>query len=186
MSAPKALAESERQSKRRREEDARARRQWLRDASLTMEDIMRGPPGQKELGRHVCRTKLPPNRVFPSDGLRRYVLSILTTSGGSQAQMPLKQGSNHLQTLVSRKCPFSNKTNPHLQPPGRKTFNQGRRRNLNPNFLVRISSGGVGVFHLKGWGPKSSVCPSKPTENQTFWRDIPGFCPGYPGGARKV
>ena len=27
----------------------------------------------------------------------------------------LKQGSNHFQTLLSRKCPFSNKTNPHLQ-----------------------------------------------------------------------
>ena len=56
--------------------------------------------------------------VFPSDGLRRYGLSILTTSGGSQVQSPLKQGSNQLHTLVSRKCPFSNKTNPHLQPPG--------------------------------------------------------------------
>ena len=32
----------------------------------------------------------PFSRVFPSDGLRRYSLSILTTSGGSEAQMPLK------------------------------------------------------------------------------------------------
>ena len=36
---------------------------------------------------------------------------------------------------------------------------QGRKRIPNPNFLVWISSGGVGVFHVKGWGPKSSVCP---------------------------
>ena len=55
------------------------------------------------------------------------------------------------------------------------------KRNPNPNFLVRISSGGVGVFHVKGWGPKSSVCPSKPREtklfggiSRDFWRDIPG------------
>ena len=40
-------------------------------------------------------------------------------------------------------------------------FCQVRKRNPNLNFLVRISSGGVGVFHVKGWGPRSSVCPSK-------------------------
>ena len=39
-------------------------------------------------------------------------LSILTTSGESQTQMPLKQGSSHLQTRMSRKCSVSNKTNP--------------------------------------------------------------------------
>ena len=39
---------------------------------------------------------------------------------------------------------------------------QGRKRNPNPNFLVRIFSSGVEVFHMKGRGPKSSVCPSKP------------------------
>ena len=57
----------------------------------------------------------------------------------------------------------------------------GKKRNPNPNFLVRMSSGGVGVFHVKGWGPKSSVCPSKPRETKLFggisglfaW-DIPG------------
>ena len=40
---------------------------------------------------------------------RRYVLSILMRSGGSRAQMPWNQGLNHLQTLTSRKCPFSNR-----------------------------------------------------------------------------
>ena len=74
--------------------------------------------------------------------------------------------------------------------PARKLLNtniyQGRKRNPNLNFLVRIFSGGVGVFHVKGWGPKSSVCPSKPRETKLFWRGIPGFSPGYPGGARKV
>ena len=37
-----------------------------------------------------------------------------------------------------------------------------KRKPKNPNFLVRISSGGAGVFHVKGWGPTSSVCPLKP------------------------
>ena len=50
-----------------------------------------------------------------------------------------------------------------------------RKKSTNPSFRVRIFSGGVWVFHMKGWGPKSSVCPSKPG-NQTLGRDIPGFC----------
>ena len=62
---------------------------------------------------------------------------------------------------------------------------QARKKEAKPNFLVRISSGGVGVFHLKGWGPRSSACPSKPRETK-FLRDIPGFLERYPGGARKV
>ena len=43
-------------------------------------------------------------------------------------------------------------------------FFQGRKRNPNPNFLVRIFSGGVAVFHVNWWGPKSSVCSSKHRE----------------------
>ena len=31
-----------------------------------------------------------------------------------------------------------------------------------PKLFGRISSGGLRVSHVKGWGPKSSVCPSKP------------------------
>ena len=53
---------------------------------------------------------------------------------------------------------------------------QAREGNLNPNFWVRISSGGVEVFHVKGRGTNSSVCPSKLGENKLFWWDIPGFC----------
>ena len=34
------------------------------------------------------------DRGVPSDGLRRYAWSILKTQGKSEAQMPLKQGSN--------------------------------------------------------------------------------------------
>ena len=56
---------------------------------------------------------------------------------------------------------------------------QARKRNPNPNFWVRISSSGVGVFHVKGWGPKSSVCPSKPGEPNFFgsrFRTLLGPC----------
>ena len=63
---------------------------------------------------------------------------------------------------------------------------QASKRDPNLNFLVRIFSGGVGVFHVKGWGPKSSVCPSKPGKYRTFLPGYPGILPGYPGGARKV
>ena len=60
------------------------------------------------------------------------------------------------------------------------------KRNPNPNFLARISSGGVGVFHVKGWGPKSSVCPSKPRETKLFGGMPRDFAWDFPGGARKV
>ena len=65
-------------------------------------------------------------------------------------------------------------------------FFQARKRNPNLNFLVRIFSGGGVVFHVKGWGPKSSVCLSKPRKIKVFWRDIPGFCWDIPGRARKA
>ena len=62
---------------------------------------------------------------------------------------------------------------------------QGRNRSPNPNFLVRISSGGVGVFHVKGCGPKCLVCPSKPMETKLFGGRPRDFLTGYPGGTRK-
>ena len=66
--------------------------------------------------------------------------------------------------------------------------NQARKRNPNPNFLVRIFSGGVRVFHLKGWGPKSSVCPSKPGKLNFFGgisRDFAGISRRRPKSLRK-
>ena len=48
-------------------------------------------------------------------------------------------------------------------------------------FWSGYFSGGVGVFHVNGWGPKSSVCPSKHRPTKFFWRDIPGFCRDIPG-----
>ena len=62
---------------------------------------------------------------------------------------------------------------------------QGRKRNPNPNFLVRIFSGGVGVFHVKGWGPKSSGMALETREIKLFWRDIPGFCSDIPAVPEK-
>ena len=62
---------------------------------------------------------------------------------------------------------------------------QGRKRNPNPNFLVRIFSGGVGVFHVNGWGPRSSVCPLKPGKSKFFGRDIPEFCRDIPAAPEK-
>ena len=62
---------------------------------------------------------------------------------------------------------------------------QAHKKSTNPNFWVRIFSGGVGVFHVKGWGPKSSIWPSKPGKSNFFWRDIPGFCRDIPGVPEK-
>ena len=61
------------------------------------------------------------------------------------AEMPTKQNTaekaTHLKSQIF----------------GTVSYFQGRNRNPNPNFLVRISSGGVGVFHVKGWGHISST-----------------------------
>ena len=38
---------------------------------------------------------------------------------------------------------------------------------------------------MKGWGPKSSACPSKPRETKLL-AGYPAILPGYPRGARKV
>ena len=62
-----------------------------------------------------------------------------------------------------------------------------RKKSTNPNFWVRIFSGGVGVFHAKGWGPKSSVCPSKPGKWNFFGgisRDFAGISRGCPKSLR--
>ena len=65
------------------------------------------------------------------------------------------------------------------------SLGQTRKRSTNPNFLVWISSGGVGVFHVNGWGPKSSVCLSKPREPKLLGRISRAFLPGYHRCARK-
>ena len=57
----------------------------------------------------------------------------------------------------------------------------GKKKEPKRKRLVRISFGGVGVFHVQGWGSKSLVCPSKPRETKLFGgisrdfrRDVPG------------
>ena len=65
-------------------------------------------------------------------------------------------------------------------------FSQARKRNPSPNFLVQISSGGVGFFHVKGWGPKSSVCPSKPRKTKLFGGISRDFCWDIPGTPENV
>ena len=56
------------------------------------------------------------------------------------------------------------------------------REEHKPKHLSPDVSGGVGVFHVKGWGPKSSVCPSKPGKSNFFGAisHIPGFCRDIP------
>ena len=55
------------------------------------------------------------------------------------------------------------------------------------SFWVRRPPGGVGVFHAKGWWPKSSCPPSKlclPWVSKRGIRDVPGIWPGCPGPLR--
>ena len=52
-----------------------------------------------------------------------------------------------------------------------------KTRNPNPNFLVWNFPVGWGVFHVNGWGPKSSLCPSKHRETKLLGgisRDLGG------------
>ena len=66
--------------------------------------------------------------------------------------------------------------------------NQARKKGTNPNIWVRIFSGGVGVFHTKGWGPRSSVCPSKPGKSNFLGgisRDFAGISRRCPKSLRK-
>ena len=62
---------------------------------------------------------------------------------------------------------------------------QGRKKEPKPKLLVRISSGGVGVFHVNGVGPKSSVWPSKPRESKLFGGISRDFCRDIPGAPEK-
>ena len=62
------------------------------------------------------------------------------------------------------------------------------KRTQTLTFESRILSGGVGVFHMKGWGPKSSVCVSKPGTSNLFGgmsRDFAGISRRCPKSLRK-
>ena len=56
----------------------------------------------------------------------------------------------------------------------------GRKKNPNPNFLVRIFSSGVGVFHVNGVGAKKFDTSLETREIKLFGWDIPGFCRDIP------
>ena len=56
--------------------------------------------------------------------------------------------------------------------------NQGRERSTNPNVWVRISSGGVGVLHVKGVGAKKFGM-SLETQEKTNFLARDGILPGY-------
>ena len=61
-----------------------------------------------------------------------------------------------------------------------------KKKEHNPNFWVQTSSGGVRVLHTwSGWGPKSSVCPSKPTQTKPFGR-ISRIFVGISRGCPKI
>ena len=62
----------------------------------------------------------------------------------------------------------------------------GKKNEQNPNCLVRISSGGVGVFRVKGRGARSSVCASRPRETKLFGRISWDFCRDIPGAPEKL
>ena len=56
----------------------------------------------------------------------------------------------------------------------------GEKKEPKPKLLVRILSGAVGVFHVKGWGKNvRSVCPLKPGKPNFFFPGHPGILPGY-------
>ena len=65
---------------------------------------------------------------------------------------------------------------------------RGEKGTQTQTLLVRISSGGARDFHVKGWGPKSLVCPPKPREAKLFGgisRDFAGISRGCPKSLRK-
>ena len=70
-----------------------------------------------------------------------------------------------------------------LSPCGLPTF-RPEKRAQRLTFWVRRPPGGVGVFHAKGWWPKSSCPPSKVrlpwVSKRGIW-DVPGILPGCPG-----
>ena len=67
----------------------------------------------------------------------------------------------------------------------KSVFDQGRKRNPKPNFLVQISAGGVGVFHVTGGEAKSLACPLKPRETSLFGGISRDFCREIPGVPQK-
>ena len=71
----------------------------------------------------------------------------------------------------------------------RKSLESGTKKEPKPKLLSPdIFWWGLGVFHVKGWGPKSSICPSKPGKSNCFGgisRDFAGISRKCPKSLRK-
>ena len=68
---------------------------------------------------------------------------------------------------------------PDLLSTNQSSYKSGKKRDPKPKLLgPDILWWGGGVFHVKGWGPKSSACPSKPGKPNFFGgisRDFAGM-----------
>ena len=75
------------------------------------------------------------------------------------------------QSATGKRRPFLQKppSKNHLFfVPERCTLESGTGKEHKPKLLSPDIFGGVGVFHVKGWGAKSSVCPSKPGKSNVL------------------
>ena len=103
-------------------------------------------------------------------------------SAETKAQVPLHNSflSQILGELFRGKVPFLFHDSSHRK--------SGRKKEPKPKLFGPDISSGVGVFHVNGWGPKSSIRPSKPGKFNLLGRDIPGFAGisrGRPKSLRK-
>ena len=152
-----------------------------------MEKIVRLPRGEK----NQARKKNPnPNflvRIF-SSGVGGGTLP-RERVGAKKFDTSSKPGkTNFLGRIsrdfagISRGRPKSLRKESCVQFPFPKIRQEKRARRLT--FWVRRPPGGVGVFHLKGWWPKTSCLPSKvrlPWVSKGGIRDVPRILLGCPG-----
>ena len=102
-------------------------------------------------------------RGVPSDGLRRYGLSILKTEGKSEIQMPLKQGSkcicHEIALSVTRQTcswnwPVLEYPNERSSPPisdnllGKVVFRPRNPRTTPTKLTINIASAKLGVVRI--------------------------------------
>ena len=73
----------------------------------------------------------------------------------------------------------------NVRNPNHHYFRQEKKEPKPKLLRVQIFSGGVGVFHVKGWGPKKFGMSLETREIKLFWAGYPGLLPGYPGSIRK-
>ena len=122
-------------------------------------------------------TSPPPqkNPKYPPPKTRNFMDMALSCRKNAFLQAPIKLvqpfPAPELRTEILRKRGFF-------------WLNQARNKSTKINFWVQRPPGGVGVFHAKGWWPKSSCPPSKvclPWVSKGGIWDVPGVLPGCPG-----